>query len=143
MRTVVFENRETSERTKAEKQKRYDEWLEKRFQLASSTERLSNEFRMRLGRQRPAGFLEAANAIYAQTGTTMLSRMIPKPNNVLSPLNQVAPADLLQEQENVETRDTIMAAIDGCISAALDRLELSALAPRLHSTLERKDFNSS
>jgi len=81
---------------------------------------------MRLGRQRPVGFLEAANSIHAQAGTTMLSRMITKPSNDLPPLNQIAPADLLQAQENVETRDTIMAAIDGCISAALERLELSA-----------------
>lgn len=124
----LLANNGTPERTKAEKQKRYDEWLEKRFQLASSTERLSNEFRKRLGRQRPAGLLEATNGIYAQTGTTMMSRMIIKPNNDLPPLNQVAPADLLQAQENVETRDTIMAAIDGCISAALERLELSGLS---------------
>ena len=119
-------NSGTSERTTAEKQKRYDEWLEKRFQMASSTERLSNEFRTRLGRQRPAGLLEAANAMYAQTGTTMLSRMIAKLNNDLPHLNQVAPADLLQAEENIETRDTILAAIDRCVSAALERLELTA-----------------
>lgn len=120
----AFDNNGRPQSSKEEKQRRYEEWLGKRHQLISSNERLASDFRKRVGKYAPAGLLVALEANNAPTGITMLSRMRQRSESSLAPLIQVAPADLLNVQENVETKDTIMAAIEGCISAAVDRLEL-------------------
>ena len=109
--------------TNAEKQKRYEEWLNKRLELSSSTERLSDEFRARVGRTPPTGLHEAARLRGSQRAN-ILPRMRARPDTDVAPLTHVTPADLLQNDEIVETRETITAAIEGCISAAIDRLEL-------------------
>ena len=120
----VFDDDGRSEPSKEEKQQRYEKWLETRNRLVSSNERLATEFRNRVGRHQPAGLLTAAEAFHTPIGTTTLSRSRGRPDSSLMPLVHISPAELLHPQENVEINDTIFGAIEGCISAAVERLEL-------------------
>jgi hypothetical protein len=120
----AFDNNATGEVSKEEKQRRYGEWLERRNTLVSSNERLATDFRKRVGKYQPAGLIDALEAVKTPTGTTMLSRMRRRSDRSLAPLLQVTPGDLIQTQENVETKNTIIADIESCISAAVHRLEL-------------------
>jgi hypothetical protein len=108
----------------AEKEKRYQEWLEKRRSQAPSDERLNDEFKKRAGFNRRKGLLARARlpSKNGQKSSLMLPRM--RRASVALSNDRVAPADLLQPSEDLDTDESIFAAIDSCISAAVERLEL-------------------
>lgn len=104
--------------------------------ITSSDERLSSEFRNRVGRYRPRGLLEKADAVNNQTVPTLRSRMRVRPE--FNSTSTVAPMDLVQTQESAETKEGIRAAIEGCINAAIDRLELRSSQETMHSHPKNK-----
>jgi hypothetical protein len=108
----------------AEKEKRYQEWLEKQGPQAPSDERLNDEFKKRAGSHKRKGLL--ARAIFPSTNGRKSTLMLPRmtPASVAVSNDRVAPADLLQPSENLDTDESIFGAIDGCISVAVERLEL-------------------
>jgi hypothetical protein len=112
------------ESSSAEKQKRYQEWVEKRISLAPSEERLSNEFRVRSGGHLPRGLLKVAKPPSTEPikRTRMLSRVRKNSEPLLQ--NPINPSDLLRTQEPSESDESIFTAIETCISSAIDRLEL-------------------
>jgi hypothetical protein len=112
-----------SERFQTEERKNNHEKLKRQFSI-SSDERLSSEFRNRVGIYRPRGLLEKADAINTQRGPTLRSRIRVRPEFESSSASTVTPMDLIQTQENAETRESIRAAIERCINVAIDRLEL-------------------
>jgi hypothetical protein len=130
---------EASRRTapvESDKEKKYQQWLEKRNPLAPSDERLKREMILRGGsNDRPRGLLAAAK-LPSDNGPTsrISSRMSTASVEVAK--DRLAPADLLQPSEDFDTDESIVAAIDGCVSAAVERLEL------LHSTNRSESLES-
>jgi hypothetical protein len=112
---------------------KHQEKLKAQLAIASSDERLSNEFRNRVGRYRPRGLLEKADAINNQTGLILRSRIRIRPELDAFSASTVTPMDLIQTQENIETKECIRAAIESCINVAIDRLELRPSQENTHS----------
>jgi hypothetical protein len=112
------------EKSKAEKQKAFLEWKNNRSFPGAPT---LNEFRERAGgRLQARGLLLENLARPVPTDplqrTTMLSRM--RSTSDPESRNFIHPAELLQTPDASEADEIIFAAIETCISGAIDRLEL-------------------
>ena len=90
----------------------------------ASTERLFKDMYGRLGRRKIPGFVEAFDALENQVGTRMVSRIRLRPDSALQAQLPVSPSDLLHSETAVEVSEVATAAIETCISAAVDRLGL-------------------
>src|ERR1700751_1260621 len=88
------------EEIRATKEKRYQEWLETRIAQSPSDVRLNDEFKKRMGFNRPKGLLEAAKPKANREKTKMLSRM--DPGSVATSEDRIAPSDLLQPSESLD-----------------------------------------
>lgn len=92
---------------------------------APSSERLTNDLRRRVGRVRPLGPCQSTEPTPNPTTRTRLTSRLPLKSKPVF-LNVASPIDLLQPPQSLKT-DTILAAINGCLSAAMERLELSSV----------------
>ena len=90
-----------------------------------SSERLTNDLRRRVGRVRPLGPCQSTEPTSNPKAKTRLSSRLPLQSKPVF-RNVASPIDLLQPPQGLET-DTILTAIDGCLSAAMERLELSSV----------------
>ena len=90
----------------------------------SPTERLSKEFKDRLGLRKFPGFVEASEAFERQVGTRMLSRIRLRPTLPIEFSLPISSSELLYSDAEAEASDSTMDAIEACISAAVRRLEL-------------------
>jgi hypothetical protein len=113
-----------SELAREEKEKRYQEWLEKRVAQAPPNERLSRELKSRVGKSRPRGLKRAVDSFYSPAETAMITRTRTRRDASLTPLTQIDPAELIQAPKAADTEDAIYDAIESCIGTAIDRLEL-------------------
>lgn len=95
------------------------------FGQAPSAERLTNDLRTRVGRLRRRGPFQLTKSAPDLKTKTKLSSRMPLESKPVS-LNVASPTDLLQPPQGLET-DTILTAIDGCFSAAMERLEISPI----------------
>lgn len=99
---------------------------------APPAERLRNDLKSRVGRPRPRSVFAPTTSTTGAKGPRirMSSRMPVKSTRVS--FNAATPDDLLQPPEGLE-KDTLLSAIDGCLSAAMERLELSPSNPQPRS----------
>lgn len=107
----------------AKKEERYQDWLEKRIAQSPPDVRLNDEFKKRAGFNKPKGLLAAAKTNVNKEKVQILSRM--DPGSVNTSKDRIPPSDLLQPSEALATDESIYAAIHGCLTAAVERLELS------------------
>jgi hypothetical protein len=119
---IRLTTRHTSEAAQAKREKRYQEWVKEQLARTPSVERLRNDFSKRLGELLPRGLLEASRYTRMQTGPRLRNRV--RVGSVLENPQKVTPEELLQSPEKVETKETIIEAIETCIFAAVKRLEL-------------------
>ena len=89
-----------------------------------STERLFKDMYGRLGRRKVPGFVEASDALENHVGTKMVSRIRLRPDSALEAQLPISPSELLHSETAVEVSEVATAAIEACISAAVNRLEL-------------------
>jgi hypothetical protein len=113
-----------SELAREEKEKRYQEWLDKRVADAPPNERLSRELKSRVGKSRPRGLKKAVDSFYSPADTTTITRTRIRRDTSLTPLIQIDPTELIQAPMAADSEDSIYDAIESCIAAAIDRLEL-------------------
>jgi len=113
-----------SELAREEKEKRYQEWLDKRVDEAPPNERLSRELKSRVGKSRPRGLKKAVDSFYSPADTTTITRTRIRRDTSLTPLIQIDPTELIQAPITADSEDSIYDAIESCIGAAIDRLEL-------------------
>jgi hypothetical protein len=106
------------EATKAKREQRYQDWLAR----IPPDERLAKEVKRRVGKRQERGLLEILQLAKSREDTIWLSRI--RSGYKLGNVHQVTPADLLQPPENIGTEETIFEAIEACILAAIERLEL-------------------
>jgi len=105
-----------------EKEKRYQEWLQKRLAQAPPDERLSRELKMRVGKSRPRGLKRAVDLLTSSSENKVITRTRSRRHTV--PTMQIDPSELMQSPKAEDSGDTIYSAIENCIAAAIDRLEL-------------------
>lgn len=98
-------------------------WPNKFSAQAPPAERLSNDLKNRAGRPRPRSAFELTKSPTSPKAPIRMSSRMPVKSNPIS-FNAASPTDLLQPPEGLE-KETILAAIDACLSAAMDRLDLS------------------
>jgi hypothetical protein len=90
---------------------------------APPAERLNSDFKSRVGPPRRRSAFQSPNSKRDPEPRVRISSRVPAYLPEVS--NPATPTDLLQPPEGLET-DTLLTAIDGCLSAAMVRLELSS-----------------
>lgn len=113
---------EKSEIVRDEKERRYQEWLQTRLSQAPPNERLSRELKFRVGKSRPRGLKRAVDSFSSPPENTMISRTRSRRDTI--PILRVDPSELIQSPKAPDSEDAIYTAIENCIGAAIDRLEL-------------------
>jgi len=104
----------------------------------SSTERLSQDFRRRIKTRRLHDTRDlVTRTSHAPSVVKLRGRMPVESNTLLS--RKVSPLELLQKPETDESVEAINAAIEGCLRAALQRLDDPELhdSQSLHETIRR------
>ena len=105
-----------------EKERRYQEWLQMRLSQAPPNERLSRELKIRVGKSRPRGLKRAVDSFSSPPENTLISRTRSRQDTI--PILRIDPSELIRSPKAPDSEDAIYTAIENCIGAAIDRLEL-------------------